>query len=295
VNVRRPTDADVAPVTALIRAAETSMAGEAEQGEDDLRTEWAGINLERDAWLVDVDGRLAAYAALYGEGRPLTDGYVHPDFHGRGIGSQLIDLVENEARARGFSTLQDPVFGADERAHELLQNRGYREARRYYRMMIDLDRPPPAPEWPPGLEVGPVAPGDLDRFHSALDDAFAQEWGHEPERDVDWREIRERRSPDQTLWFTVKDGDQVAAAAVTEEERWGAGWISSIGVREQWRRRGIGHALLLHCFGELYARGKRRIALGVDSQNPTGATRLYERAGMHVAYSAVFFEKELAA
>jgi hypothetical protein len=53
--------------------------------------------------------------------------------------------------------------------------------------------------------------------------------------------------------------------------------------------------MLLHCFRELYTRGKRVVALGVDAQNPTGATRLYESAGMHVAYSAVFFEKELGA
>jgi hypothetical protein len=33
--------------------------------------------------------------------------------------------------------------------------------------------------------------------------------------------------------------------------------------------------------------------LGVDSQNLTGATRLYERAGMHVALQHDTYEKEL--
>ena len=36
-----------------------------------------------------------------------------------------------------------------------------------------------------------------------------------------------------------------------------------------------------------------RVALGVDAENPTGATLLYERAGMHVAYEAVTYGKEL--
>jgi hypothetical protein len=31
----------------------------------------------------------------------------------------------------------------------------------------------------------------------------------------------------------------------------------------------------------------------VDAQNPTGATRLYERAGMHVVQEHIHFEKEL--
>ncbi len=64
--------------------------------------------------------------------------------------------------------------------------------------------------------------------------------------------------------------------------------------RKPWRKRGLGLALLHHAFGEFYRRGQPKVALGVDAQNPTGATRLYERAGMHVAYEAVAFQKELA-
>ena len=67
-----------------------------------------------------------------------------------------------------------------------------------------------------------------------------------------------------------------------------------IGTRTAWRRRGLGLALLLHAFREFYARGIRRSTLGVDSENPSGATRLYERAGMHVESESVTYEKELA-
>jgi ribosomal protein S18 acetylase RimI-like enzyme len=65
-------------------------------------------------------------------------------------------------------------------------------------------------------------------------------------------------------------------------------------VRKPWRKRGLGLALLHHAFGVFYSRGQPRIALGVDAQNPTGATRLYERAGMHVTWEAVCFEGTLA-
>ena len=54
-------------------------------------------------------------------------------------------------------------------------------------------------------------------------------------------------------------------------------------------------ALLLHSFGEFYRRGRHTVGLGVDSQNLTGATRLYERAGMHVARIYIAYEKELRA
>jgi hypothetical protein len=50
---------------------------------------------------------------------------------------------------------------------------------------------------------------------------------------------------------------------------------------------------LHHSFGGLYQEGRRRIGLEVDTQNPTGATRLYEKAGMSVEHQYDFFEKEL--
>ncbi|MCZ7589296.1 MAG: hypothetical protein M5U27_10690 [Gaiella sp.] len=37
------------------------------------------------------------------------------------------------------------------------------------------------------------------------------------------------------------------------------------------------------------------MALGVDVENPTGATRLYERAGMRVLWQADVWQKELGA
>ena len=295
MNVRRPT-ADDAPVVAeLIRAFELRLAGRPEQSEQDLRQEWEELDLESDAWIVELDGAPAGYAALYTKINTFADGYVHPDFWGRGVGTRLVELTEGEASQRGAPVLQIPVFGTDERAHALLESRGYRPVRRYYRMEIELGEPPPEPAWPQGLAVAPYDDAEADEFHAALDEAFADEWGHEPEREVDWRAVRERRSPDRSLWATVKDGDQVAAAVVAEEEHWGVGWVHSIGVRPPWRRRGLGEALLRHTFGELYRRGRPHIGLGVDAENPTGATRLYERAGMHVATSFVYYERELAA
>lgn len=295
MNVRRPTTDDAPAVTGLVRACEQRLAGKPEQSEQDLRDDWAELDLGTDAWLVELDGAPVGYGALYTKINTFADGYVHPDFWGRGVGSRLVDLTEAEAARRGAQTLQIPVFGNDDRAHALLAARGYRPTRRYYRMEIELEEAPPQPAWPAGLEVVPYDDGEADAFHAALDEAFAEEWGHEPGRDVDWRAARERRSRDRSLWFTVKDGDQVAAAVVAEEEHWGVGWVHSIGVRPPWRRRGLGEALLRHTFGELYRLGRRQVGLGVDVENPTGATRLYERVGMQVSSSFVYFERELAA
>jgi GNAT superfamily N-acetyltransferase len=66
-----------------------------------------------------------------------------------------------------------------------------------------------------------------------------------------------------------------------------------LGVRRPWRKRGLGLALLYHAFGELRRRGCARVGLGVDGQSLTGATRLYEKAGMRAVTRSITFEKEL--
>ena len=97
---------------------------------------------------------------------------------------------------------------------------------------------------------------------------------------------------DPSLWYIAWDGDQIAGFAL-DRYRNGHGWVGTLGVRRPWRKHGLGLALLYHSFGEFYKRGKQTASLGVDAANPTGATRLYQKAGMHVAAEYVSYEKEL--
>jgi ribosomal protein S18 acetylase RimI-like enzyme len=88
------------------------------------------------------------------------------------------------------------------------------------------------------------------------------------------------------------DGDEVAGFSQNRFRK-GIGWIGTIAVRRPWRGKGLGIALMRHTFGEFYKRGTTTIGLGVDSANLTGATRLYQRAGMDVAGEFAMYEKEL--
>ena len=74
------------------------------------------------------------------------------------------------------------------------------------------------------------------------------------------------------------------------------GWIGSIGVRRAWRRRGPRASRSSATRSGASARsGETVVALGVDAENPTGAVRLYERAGMRVLWRADVWQKELRA
>src|ERR687887_2441452 len=131
-------------------------------GLDDIRAEWRTTDLERDTWAWDHDGRLVAFAILRSRGEELSvNGFVHPDFRGRGLGTAIVQATEVRARERGAGKLDSGILATDRAAAALLEANGYRDVAHYYVMTIELDAPPPEPEWPEGL-----VPRPFEREHS---------------------------------------------------------------------------------------------------------------------------------
>jgi mycothiol synthase len=291
---RSVTPEDAPAINELIVSADVAVQGFSDSTVAELLDWWRLVDLEHDSWFVE-DGSLAACAVflLHGDTGDI-DGFVHPERKGSGLGSWILGRGEERARAHGLSKALTWCLALDDDARRLFESRGYREVRRFYRMLIELDRPPPPPEWPEGFRVDTFELDDARAFHAALDEAFAEEWNHVSMTFERWTELRIGAPDfDPTLWFILREGDQIAAVLRGDSKIGGAGWVGAIGVLKPWRKHGLGLALLQHAFGVFYRRGQLRVALGVDAQNPTGATRLYERAGMHVAYEAIAFEKEL--
>jgi ribosomal protein S18 acetylase RimI-like enzyme len=296
-EVRSSSEADAAAVAELARRSEHEVLGTSVVTEGDIRDWWRLTDVTQNVWLVhDDEGGLAAAATLWPHGQvPNVWGDVRPDLLGRGLGSALLELAESRARTLGAGAIRNDVFARDEPASALLKGRGYRPVRRYYEMRIVFgDEAPAMPEWPKGLSVAPFREEDGRAFHEALGESFQDEWGHAPMEYEEWRRARlEADDFDPEVWAVVRDGDEIAAVARCDVFRYGGGWVGALGVRKPWRRRGVGLALLQHIFRVFHARGERSVGLGVDSENATGATRLYERAGMHVETESVTFEKPL--
>lgn len=274
---------------------------------DELKHEWEtpGFDLAQDAFVVQTsDGRIVGFEEFNnGHEHAIlhTDGYVHPDFKGRGIGTTLLRMIEQRACQemklaaadvrvvlRSLTDVHDLV------GLELYRNEGYQPLRYHWRMEIVLNEPPAEPKFPAGIELRPFIKGEHDvPVWQAQNEAFRDHWGsHEVTLD-EWRHSRFGDPEfDPTLWAIAWDGDEVAGFSLNRY-RMGNGWIRTLGVRRPWRKRGLGEAILLHSFGEFYKRGKTTIGLGVDAQNPTGATRLYQKVGMYAASEFVTYEKEL--
>jgi len=285
-------DADV--VSALSVATDVAVQGWSDSTPDEIRTWWRRNDPAENSWLIEDAGVAVAYGDYFEHGdRGEIDGYVHPDRRGDGLGSWLVTRAEERARSEGKVRLQTWCLAGDDDARRLFEARGFAEVRRYYRMLIELDGPSRLPEWPEGMGVATFRQEDARAFHAVIGESFAEEWNFVHDPFEQWRELRIGAVDfDPTLWFLVWDGPEVAAV-LRGERRGETGWVGALGVRSAWRKRGLGLALLQHAFADWRRRGVTTVGLGVDAQNPTGATRLYERAGMHVAYEAVAFEKAL--
>jgi GNAT superfamily N-acetyltransferase len=292
VNVRPATPDDISRAAQLFAALEESLTGSAASfDEDTVRGWWHGVEFETNTWLFEEDGVLVAAAAaqLHGS-RGSAGGGVHPAAQGRGLGARLLELTEGRLLEEGAERVHSWTFAADARAAELLAGRGYREVRRFWDMAIELDAEPPEPTVP----VETFREGDAAAFHAAIEEAFEDHWEPHPEAFEDWwQRQRAHTNYDPSLWFVIRDGDEIAAVA-RNELRTEGGYVGALGVRRPWRGRGYGRALLLHSFREFRGRGMPRASLGVDAANPTGATHLYESVGMHVVQEDVVWEKALA-
>jgi len=193
----------------------------------------------------------------------------------------LLDWTESAAGR----PLRCHCDSADAEAAAMLEARGYGVIRSSYRMAIELgDELPPEADWPDGVGVRTMREGEEHAVYEAEQESFADHWEFAPRSFDEWR--RRRLHPAsfvQEFWFLAADGHEIAGVALCGHDPSGdpsAGWVNELGVRRPWRRRGIALALLPPAFRELHAAGKRRVTLGVDAGNTTGAVALYERAGM---------------
>ncbi|MDQ6682771.1 MAG: GNAT family N-acetyltransferase [Chloroflexota bacterium] len=292
--VRRPHDDDAQAVTELINACDDADYGETDMSVDDIREEWDAIDLKTDAWLVEAKagGAPIGYAALEQRGGVLFRAYaaVLPEYRRRGIGTALAALLEERARARigeapegARVQLGGWLKGNSPGEMAWAEGLGYSATRRFLRMRIDMQAPPAAPSWPDGITVRQFVAGQDERAtFDALEEAFSDHWGHVPGRFEEL--VRRTRRPDfdPRIWFLAVAGDEIAATSLCSTMPDGSGSVNSLAVRRPWRRRGLGRAILVHSFAEFWGRGTRSVALGVDGASLTGATRLYESAGMYV-------------
>jgi mycothiol synthase len=317
-TIRPATLADVEGTNAMFNAAGQKLIGVADKfNAEDLRREWQipGYDLETDSRLaIAPDGKIVGFIEFWDPSDPHVRynvwGRTHPDYENLGIGTALLAWAEErsaqsvgKAPAEARLTLAGNALSSHTAAHDLYYAAGYQRVRAYLRMVIHLDAPPAEPAWPANMTIRTMQPGDEAGVVRAFRESFRDHWGFVEapfEEDLARWRASAFADPefDPSLYFLACEGDQIAGISlcwhkVSDDPE--MGWVSILGVLRPWRKQGLGLALLQYSFAEFYRRGKRKVGLGVDATSLTGATRLYEKAGMRSdpKFEMFAFEKEL--
>jgi mycothiol synthase len=282
--------------------------------EEDLDTFFKHLNHcdpYQDMLLVEKDGELVAYLRL--EWQELSQGKriyrqimnISPEVRDIGLGNVLLDYAESHLECIASDHPEDSPksfeMGVNENEVEkkdILESAGYKPDRYFFSMVRDLTQPVPKAPMPEGLQIRPVSPDNYRKVWDAMDEAFRDHWGHRDRTEEDYQGWIESRLFQPELWKVAWDKDQVVGTVLNfidkvenETFKRKRGYTEDICVRRPWRRRGVARSLLVESMSELRKLGMKESALGVDTQNPNGALRLYLGVGYHREQCSIVYRK----
>ncbi len=307
---------DVEAVVQCMNKAHMALTGTPEYEVDELLTEWKapGISIENNTQIVIAPtGAVVAYFEFWDADdppvRPMLFARIDPAYEGLGIGTRFTNWGIEKAKAC-ITRVTDPDLQVSIRCYTylshapsvtLLQSLGMQQERFYLDMEIDFAQTPiQAPVWPSNVVVKTA---DFETGARQLYDAFRDGWRDHfgyfeiEDKDADFERWRHAlitdAEVDANYCFVVWDGDEIAGLLLTRKHYWGNrnyGYVDTLTVRPAWRGKGIAKALLLHTFATFKTLGQTGAALDVDAGSPTGATKLYEKVGMHVTKTKATYE-----
>jgi mycothiol synthase len=295
VELRDATVDDAPAIKELLEQHALTSFGERELSEQEIRS-W----FEMPKLWIQVARRNEEVVGYLDVGR--EDDGTHFNVDARTLDAEaapvLVAAAEEHARTQADAPiLRGFVQGGEPLLREVYEGAGWRPIRYSFQMRIDLGGDIPEPAWPDGLAPRTFETGEEERVYEAHMDSFADHWDFRRGSMEQWRRYTvDHHGFDPSLWWLVDDGDELAALSLNAWHFSGDpqfGWIHVLGVRPQWRKRGLATALLHHSFRDFHERGATRVGLGVDGENTTGAVRLYEKVGMRSVRRNDTYEKAL--
>jgi mycothiol synthase len=238
-------------------------------------------------------------------------GLVVPQWRHKGIGTALLDWVEQ--RLRAIATTHPPelakhfqvkAFEFQSDNIRLLDRSGYTPVR-YFEQLVrpHLDNIPHF-TFPDGLSIRAALPEHYRAIWTVVEETFRDCWGCSSFTEASYQAWLADTSHFQPhLWQIVwaDATNEIVGhiltfidAAENDRNQRQRGYTEFIGVRRSWRRRGVARALISRSLQAQKAIGLTESALGVDSENPSGANKLYEQCGFQFAKRQIVFSKPLS-
>lgn len=231
--------------------------------------------------------------------KPHIDGGVRTAWTRRGLGTRVLQTAEEQAadwKQRDAPELAGELTLWLEESRistvALAQAQGYETWRYFFRMRRDLSTPVDIPDTAAGFTVRPFGPQDAEPARIARNLSFADHWGSvvsSPERWQAHMVGSQAFRPDICFVALFDDGPHVGEVAAfvlceefvgeTEARGFRTAYVALVGTVREARGHGLASVLLARQLQAAQRAGYAHAELGVDSDSPTGAGRIYERAG----------------
>ena len=303
-STRPATLQDASAINDLLAAAETVDQTEEHYSVEDVLEELENpmIDLERDWLVVERDGRIVGHSGLLprapadGRVKVSLEGVIHPDSRRTGIGSHVVPLMmaraHEYARERGLEAV---VTGSAPSANigleAVFRENGLLPERWQFVMEADLHEEgvaTEAPALPDGYTLSTWEGVDHDEMRAAHNRTFVDHYGFSPWGADMWQQwVAGSRNYRAELSLVLRD-DRGAVASYIQTGEYDAvfeatgrreAYVSKVGTVPERRRLGLASVLLRIALHRYRQAGFDRSTLDVDSENPTGALSVYERAG----------------
>ena len=313
LRLRAATIDDVAEIASLLDAATMAWVRRpttADEVRDRLNK--PHTTPERDSVVaVDGDDTILGFGHVW-PARPeeiRCFGRTHQQHRGEGVGTSIQSfLIARAAEIAAEAAEPDPVsltattWPGDADGEAMMAAVGYTPARYYQKMRMDFaERSPSQVADPPGVTLRGFTTDDEAAIFAAFEEAFADHWGEENPDEAEWwhdRRDAEAVNYDPGLWILAMDGDEIAGfvTAVVDHDDAGLayGYIYDLGVRPGWRGHGLGECLLTRSIELLRGKELPYVLLDVDTENTTGAVRLYTKVGMQPRPSYMIWSRPLS-
>jgi mycothiol synthase len=218
---------------------------------------------------------------------------IHPEMRGIGLERDVIDWGTERLRELAIARKLPArlrLSTRDDNAYLIstFNHNGCQFDRSFFDMARPLDQPINAMPLPEGFTIRPLdGESELAAWVETFNLSFIDHWNHHDmtvERRLHWMKSLDYR-PELDLVAIAPDGTLAAFSyciiEAANNQRMGVreGWVADLGTRRGYRKRGLARALLATSLRAFKAAGMDTAKLGVDTQNPNGALRLYESVG----------------
>ena len=264
----------------------------------------------------DPDGVARAYARITKNrdgDKANGSGCVDPEWQGSGVGTGLLGWMEQRTRVRFAEDAGDAaavprprlrLYMEQQHQHQaaLFAGSGYEIIRYYNEMHRPLNQVVPQVVLDPGLELVTFGPALYEPVRLAHNSAFLDHWGSEPRDEEAWGFVVNdpQARPDLSGVVLDRSTGTVAGYQLATHDAEGAqtrgfreGYTELLGVRREFRGRGIAQVLLADAMRRFAAAGMDVASLDVDSENPTGALALYVKMGYEAVNRSMAWDKVL--